>query len=57
MRGLKTIGFNGVLSFETAPVLTSFPEEMKEDVLVLLAGTGKYFANTILGQKSWVNSA
>lgn len=57
VRGLKTIGFNGVLSFETAPVLTSFPEKMKEDVLVLLAGTGKYFANTILGQKSWVNSA
>lgn len=41
-RSLKKIGFDGVLSFETAPVLTAFPEEMKEDVLSFIARTGNY---------------
>ena len=54
LTGLKRIGFKKVLSFETGPVLTAFPEEMKEDVLTLLARTGKYFANTILGQKAGI---
>lgn len=42
--GLKNIGFNNVLSFETAPVLKSFPIEMKEPVLMLIAQIGKYFS-------------
>ena len=49
VKGLRNIGFNRVLSFETAPVLASFPKEMKEDVLAFVAKTGEYFANAILG--------
>lgn len=44
VRGLKNIHFDKVLSFETAPVLSSFPEEMKEDVLGFIAKIGRYFA-------------
>lgn len=47
VRGLRNIHFDKVLSFETAPVLTSFPEEMKEEVLGFIAGIGKYFAGKI----------
>lgn len=41
-RGLRRIGFEGTFSFETAPVLTAFPEEMKADVLSFLARIGTY---------------
>ena len=41
IRGLKTISFEGALSFETAPVLTSFPDFMKQDVLTLIAAIGR----------------
>ena len=44
IRGLRNIGFDKVLSFETAPVLTSFPEEMKGEALRLIAKIGTYFA-------------
>ena len=47
LRGLKTIEFDGVLSFETAPVLTAFPEAMKEDALGFIAKIGKYFQGMI----------
>ena len=47
MRGLKAIEFGGVLSFETAPVLTSFPDEMKEGVLSFIAKIGDYFREYI----------
>lgn len=47
IRGLRAIHFDKVLSFETAPVLTSFPNEMKEDALALIARIGAYFANEI----------
>lgn len=45
--GLRRIGFNGVLSFETAPVLSSFPKEMKKDVLAFIVKTGEYFSSKI----------
>ncbi len=45
--GLKHIGFDGTLSFETAPVLTAFPEEMKADVLAFIARTGRYLGSRI----------
>lgn len=45
--GLKKIHFDKVLSFETAPVLTSFPKEMKEDALGFIARIGRYFAEKI----------
>ena len=47
LRGLKETGFEGVLSFETAPVLDCFPPELKEDVLKLIARTGMYFRSRI----------
>lgn len=42
IRGLKNIKFDGVMSFETAPVLTAFPERMKQDVLSFIAKIGQY---------------
>ena len=41
--GLGAIDFDGVLSFETAPVLKSFPEAMKDDALSMIAKIGRYF--------------
>lgn len=47
IRGLRAIQFNGVLSFETAPVLSTFPQIMKQDVLRFIAQIGNYFAGEI----------
>lgn len=47
LRGLRTVGFDQVLSFETAPVLSAFPEELKEEVLHLIARIGRYFAEKV----------
>ena len=49
VRGVRKIGYKGVLNFETGPALTSFPDEMKEDVLRFIAGIGRYFAGRIEG--------
>lgn len=49
VRGLRKIGFDGVLSFETAPVLHSFPEEMRWDALSFIAKCGEYFKKRIEG--------
>jgi sugar phosphate isomerase/epimerase len=47
IRGLKVINFDGVLSFETAPVLTAFPDELKEEALRMIAGIGRYFGGKV----------
>ncbi|MCM1154877.1 MAG: sugar phosphate isomerase/epimerase [Roseburia sp.] len=47
LKGLRKIRFNGVLSFETAPALTAFPNIMKEDVLRFIARIGRYFAGAL----------
>jgi sugar phosphate isomerase/epimerase len=47
IRGLKAVGFDGVLSFETAPVLTAFPDELKEEALGMIAGIGRYFSEKV----------
>lgn len=47
IRGLKAIKYDKVLSFETSPVLSSFPGEMKKDVLAFIARIGKHFAREI----------
>lgn len=47
IRALQAVEFRGALSFETAPVLTTFPDEMKEDVLRFIARIGRYFAEQI----------
>ncbi len=44
VRGLRGIGYQGVLSFETGPVLTAFPGELKEEALRFIARIGRYFA-------------
>lgn len=51
VRGLRRIHFDGVLSFETAPVLSSFPKVMRQDVLGFIARIGSYFAEEIQGVK------
>lgn len=43
LSGLRSIGFDRVLSFETAPVLKAFPTELKEEVLSFIAKIGKYW--------------
>lgn len=50
-RGLKAIRFDKVLSFETSPVLTAFPEEVREDVLALIGKIGRYFASAVEDQE------
>lgn len=47
IKGLSIIKFDGVLNFETAPVLTSFPTEIKADVLGFINRIGKYFLDEI----------
>lgn len=47
LRGLAGIHFDGVLSFETAPVLTAFPKAMRQDVLSFIANIGRYFREEI----------
>ncbi len=44
LKGMRAIDFKGVLSFETAPVLSAFPEEMKQDTLAFIARIGQCFA-------------
>ena len=51
IRGLKNIDFRGVLSFETAPVLSSFPAVMKQDVLSFIARIGEYMSGEIVGSR------
>jgi len=47
IRGLGRIHFDRVLSFETAPVLSAFPDAMKQDVLGFIAKIGRYFREEI----------
>ncbi len=47
VKGLRNIGYDKVLSFETAPALTSFPENMKKDALEFIVKIGVYFVNEI----------
>ncbi len=47
IRGMRRIGFDGVLSFETAPVLKAFPDDLKEDTLRFICAIGRYFAREI----------
>ena len=44
IKGLRNIKFQGSLSFETAPVLSAFPEELKEETLGFIARIGEFFS-------------
>ena len=48
IRGLQNIHYRGVLNFETAPVLTAFPQGLRKESLTFIATIGKYFAEQIL---------
>lgn len=50
VRGLGNIRFDKTLSFETAPVLTAFPDEMKQDVLGFICKVGECLAGKIEGR-------
>ncbi|SEJ03913.1 Sugar phosphate isomerase/epimerase [Lachnospiraceae bacterium A10] len=50
VRALRAIDYDGVLNFETAPVLRSFPEGLRPQALRMLAEIGQYFAREISGQ-------
>ena len=47
VKGLSAIGYDGVLSFETSPVLKSFPPELREDALRMIYKIGRYFGEKI----------
>ncbi len=47
IRALKNVGFKGVMNFETAPVLSSFPEELRPEALRMIATIGRYFAEKV----------
>ncbi len=42
LMGLRAARFEGTLSFETAPVLTAFPEKLKREALAFPAEIGNY---------------
>lgn len=48
LNGLKKIGYDKVLSFETAPVLNAFPEGLKYEALEFIAKIGQYFVDSLL---------
>lgn len=52
LNGLRRIQFEKVLSFETAPALTTFPDAMKEEVLRFIAEIGRYFAESVAEEGS-----
>lgn len=47
INGLRAIRYDKVLSFETAPVLTAFPEAMKQEALAFIAKIGEYFSERV----------
>ena len=49
--GLQEIQFDGVLNFEASPVVSSFPNEMRKDVLRFLVKIGEYFIEKIKADK------
>ena len=47
LRGLRAIHYEGTLNFETAPVLTAFPDALQASALRVLADIGRYWAEEI----------
>lgn len=47
IKGLGKIQFNKVLSFETAPALSAFPIEMRQEALGFIAAIGKFMAGAV----------
>lgn len=55
LAGLRSIKFDGTLSFETAPVLSAFPCELKQEALEFIAKIGGYMKrrSTLLGTQEF----
>ncbi len=49
--GLKEIGFDGTLSFETYPCMNSFPDEMAGQVLKTIYAVGCYWKDCLTGKE------
>lgn len=47
LAGLRKIKFDKVLSFETAPVLSAFPDRMKRETLGFIAQIGEFLAGEL----------
>ena len=47
LKGLKKRKFDQVRSFETAPVLTAFPDALKQKTLRFIADIGEYFCEEV----------
>ena len=47
LRGLRNIGFDGVINFETGPALVAFPDELKADTLKFIARIGEHFVERV----------
>jgi len=47
IRGLREVGFDGTLSFETFPCMNSFPKGLREEVLKMIYEIGVYFREEI----------
>lgn len=45
--GLKNIGYDGALNFETGPALSSFPVELKDAAIEMIYKIGKYLSDRI----------
>lgn len=43
LKGLKEIGYEGSLCFETFRVINFVPEKLRKDYLILISAVGKYF--------------
>lgn len=52
LKGLKEIGYRGVLNFETFRCMQAFPEELHPALLKLFADMGCYFSAVILGEEA-----
>ena len=47
VEGLSEIGYSGTLAFETFRVMSTFPEAVRTELLKLIAGIGRYWAQEI----------
>lgn len=50
-KGLRDIGYQGNLSFETCGALNLYPAELRESVLKLLGDTAEYFAEKVTSRR------
>lgn len=50
LKGLREIGYAGVINFETYRSMHNFPKELHAPVLCLIAQTGRYFSKQIVGK-------